>query len=152
MSERKPKHTVRLASFVVVYEGDEILLHRRCNTGYHDGEYDVPSGHVEEDEMPNVAASREVLEEVGLVVNPADLELYHINTNETETPEAPYLNLLFRVPLSKCIGTPTIMEPDKCDDLSMFSTITLPVITNTVRLAVQHFGDKTVSFSQIMVK
>ena len=40
------------AVYLILKEGDKILLGRRVNTGYHDGDYTVPSGHVEAGEFP----------------------------------------------------------------------------------------------------
>ena len=46
-------------------DGDvEILLHRRKNTGYKDGKWDMAgSGHVEENETAKMAVVRECAEE-----------------------------------------------------------------------------------------
>lgn len=38
----------------------------------------IPSGHVEDGESPVVAAARELAEEAGCVIDPADLELFAI--------------------------------------------------------------------------
>ena len=43
-----------------------VLLSRRYQTGWHDGEYSVPAGHVEAGETVTQAALREAREEVGL--------------------------------------------------------------------------------------
>ncbi len=44
----KQKYKVVLSVFIAVYENrvghTEILLHRRINTGFRDGYYDMPSG------------------------------------------------------------------------------------------------------------
>ena len=137
---KPPKHRVIPAAFTfVLNERGEVLLHRRFNTGFRDGEYDVPSGHpepgeVHEDntydgEMLNVTAARETLEEVGLEAEPKDLELFHLITNEGETPGKPYLYLFFRVALTACKGEARIMEPEKCDDLGWFAVDQIPEAT-----------------------
>src|SRR5512143_3734715 len=54
-------------------EGDRILLSRRYNTGYMDGHYSVPAGHLDGDEPVRQAAVRETREEVGLSIQPEDV-------------------------------------------------------------------------------
>lgn len=70
----------RSAVFIVLRNNDgAVLLHRRCNTGYMDGRYDLPSGHVEKGEPLLRAAVRELREETGVTVLEEDLRLWHIN-------------------------------------------------------------------------
>lgn len=48
----------------------EILLQKRCNTGYMDGKYDCAcSGHLEKGESLSMAVAREAKEEIGIDVN-----------------------------------------------------------------------------------
>ncbi|MEZ4200012.1 MAG: hypothetical protein R3B69_00180 [Candidatus Paceibacterota bacterium] len=35
------------AAYLFLIQENKILLHRRCNTGFKDGEYGVPAGHLE---------------------------------------------------------------------------------------------------------
>ena len=59
--------------------GREVLLHLRQNTGYMDGCWDFAgSGHVDENETARQAVARECLEELGITVNPADMEFVHL--------------------------------------------------------------------------
>ncbi len=51
----------------------EVLLHLRQNTGYRDGHWALVAGHVDPGESVVQAALREVREEVGVTVRPADL-------------------------------------------------------------------------------
>lgn len=61
-----------LASYCLVQVKDAILVQRRANTGYLDGFWALPSGHVHEGEDAVSAASRELAEETGLIVEPQD--------------------------------------------------------------------------------
>ncbi|HSR21480.1 MAG TPA: NUDIX domain-containing protein, partial [Anaerolineales bacterium] len=54
--------------------GDQILLSRRKDTGYRDGEYSVPAGHLDGGETVLAAGIREAQEEVGVQLEPAQLE------------------------------------------------------------------------------
>ncbi len=58
--------TYRAAVYVIPKRGDEILLFRRFNTGFGDGQYSFPAGHVEEGESVTATAIREALEEAGI--------------------------------------------------------------------------------------
>jgi len=147
------KHRVIPAVFIAVYSNaenyTEVLLHRRINTGFRDGYYDLPSGHVEPDEMPILAAVRELKEETNLEVSVKDLELFHIRTNESDTPGYPYLYMFFRVEKAKCKGNYMVNEPDKCDEVGFFKKSNLPEpTTESSRVAIENLDSKIVRFSQ----
>jgi 8-oxo-dGTP diphosphatase len=59
---------------VLIRDGEKILFVQRLHTGFMDGYYVVPSGHVETHETFTQAAVREVYEEVGLLIDPDHLE------------------------------------------------------------------------------
>jgi 8-oxo-dGTP pyrophosphatase MutT (NUDIX family) len=149
----REKHRVIPSVSIVVYakvaKDIEVLLHRRANTGFKDGYYDLPSGHVEPDEMPILAAVRELKEETDLDVKAEDLELFHVRTNEVDTPGSPYLYMVFRVEKGKCYGKYKINEPNKCDDMHFFKQSDLPKpITLASQIAIENLGSKVVLFSQ----
>ena len=58
---------------VLIRKQGKGLFVLRENTGFKDGEYCVPGGHVDPDETFRQAACREVMEEVGLHIRPEDL-------------------------------------------------------------------------------
>jgi 8-oxo-dGTP diphosphatase len=150
VTDMSDKHRVIPAVCMVVYDDDKVLLHRRINTGYRDGWYAPPGGHVEQDETVLEAAPRELREETGLIAKPEDFELFHIVTNDFETPGSPYLYLFCKIALKKCSGHYSITEPDKCDDMDMFPMNALPEKTpDYVRVVVAHLGSSAVTFSKI---
>lgn len=119
MTERE---LFKAAVFMVVRdEKGRVLLQRRANTGYMDGYYDFPSGHVEAGEGFATAAVRELAEETSLTADEVNLQLKHANVNHTNFP---YINIVFEVPVWQ--GTPHILEPDKCDDMQFFAVDALP--------------------------
>lgn len=149
----KERYKVTPAIFTLVYDTSanplEVLLHRRANTGFRDGEYDVASGHLEPTELPPEGAARELLEEYGLIAEPKKLSLFHIVMNEADTPEKPYIYLFFKIALAACTGSFAIQEPDRCDDLRMFPVSDLPDVVPHVRTAIQNLNNDFVTFSRI---
>jgi 8-oxo-dGTP diphosphatase len=114
------------AAYVVVRRGDEVLLLLRANTGYMDGYWAVPAGHVERGESAIAAAVRELEEEVGLVVDPADMEpvtAMH-RTGGNGDPIDERVDFFFTT--TKWTGEPRLMEPDKAAGLAWYSLDKLP--------------------------
>jgi len=59
-------------------KGKQVLLALRKNTGYRDGEYELPGGHVEAGEDLYDAMIREAEEELSINIKRQDLEIVHI--------------------------------------------------------------------------
>ncbi len=129
--------------FVIIRDDDgKVLLHLRARTGFMDGYYDLPSGHVEAGETLRAAAVRELKEEVGLNAAIKDLELVHIAQNNYDRP---YLNFVFEA--SNWTGKPTIGEPEKSDDVQFFSLKALPKIVPHLEGLLETFNKDTISFA-----
>ena len=73
----KERHKAVPASYLILKDGDKILLGRRTNTGYYDGWYTVPSGHVEVGELPLECLLREAYEEIGITFKKEDARFVH---------------------------------------------------------------------------
>ncbi len=114
------------AVYLLLIRNDEILLLRRFQTGYEDGNYSVVAGHVDGDEPAAAAMCREAYEEAGLEIDPSQLRLVH--TMHRITPSREALELFFAVEGS--LNEPTNQEPDKCDELAWFKLDALP--SNTI--------------------
>jgi ADP-ribose pyrophosphatase YjhB (NUDIX family) len=115
------RHAPPLAVHLLFRRGSEVLLLRRANTGYRDGMYSVPAGHVEAGESATGAACREALEEVGLELSPRDLE-FALVMHRFEGEER--LDLFFEV--RRWEGEPRNCEPVKCDELWWYPLEALP--------------------------
>ena len=64
---------------VVIHRNGKVLLLRTAG-GKHDGEWDLPGGHIKSDENVISALQRETFEETGLTISsPQDLNLNHGN-------------------------------------------------------------------------
>ena len=105
----------------------------RANTGYHDGEYDLPAGHLDGGEPGTVATAREAAEELGITVDPTKL-IFVVLTHGLFSDEKEYYNITFQA--HDWAGEPKIMEPDKCHGLDWFSLDNLPanITPNTKRI------------------
>jgi len=57
-----------LAIYCIVRDGNKVLMLQRANTGYADGKWSFPAGHVDEGESLTAAACRELKEETGLEI------------------------------------------------------------------------------------
>lgn len=112
------------AVYLLLRRGEEILLMRRKGSGYYDGWYSVPAGHVEAGELPVVALLREMKEELGITLDKNNLRLVHTmyRTKHDETGER--VDLFFTA--AKWIGEITNTEPHKCDDIQWFPINALP--------------------------
>ncbi len=55
------------------FRENQILLIRRFNTGFADGQYSVPAGHLDGNETVIDAARREAEEEVNVQIEPQDI-------------------------------------------------------------------------------
>lgn len=121
----------------LVLDGSRVLLARRRGSGYHDGEFGLPAGHVDGGEPLRAALVREVVEEVGIVVRPEDAELVLTAHLAPERPgDREYLHAFFVV--RRWDGEPRIGEPEKCDELRWAELDDLPSDTvDHVRAAVE---------------
>lgn len=135
------RFSLRCAVFLILIKDDKILLSRRFNTGHEDGNYSLIAGHLDGNESATIALSRESLEEAGIEVNPNDLNLVHTMHDLVDGVE--YINLFFKTDTWK--ENPTILEPDKCDDLSWFPFDHLPKNTiNYIKQAIENIKDKEI--------
>ena len=110
------------AVYLVLIEHGRILLVRRSNTGYQDGNYSLVAGHLEADESLTQAMAREAMEEAGVGIQREDLEVVHVM--HRTAPDSERIDL-FMKPASWS-NSPRIMEPDKCDDMGWFPLNDLP--------------------------
>ena len=103
------------------FRENQVLLLRRFNTGYADGQYSVPAGHLDGDETVIAAAAREAQEEVGV-----RLEADHIRYSSVMHRLDGDERVDFFVLVDKWEGEPFNAEPNKCDDLLWSDVDDLP--------------------------
>ncbi|MEV0457076.1 NUDIX hydrolase [Catellatospora methionotrophica] len=117
----KHREQAIVAVHLILRRDDDVLLGLRINTGWSDGCWHLPAGHLEAGESPLDALVRETAEELGLSLDPAQVELVHTVHCRGE---ASRLQLFFQV--RQWSGSPVNAEPDKCADLHWFSLRKLP--------------------------
>lgn len=113
------------AVYLFLLDGDEkLLMAKRENTGFQDGMYSVPSGHVEADESLTDAMIRESIEEIG--VKPLDLEFVHLlyRDNKMGINSRTYVDVYFIA--RSYSGEIENKEPNKCSEVSWISLKDLP--------------------------
>ena len=107
---------------VLLIKDNKIFLIRRINTGWEDGKYCVPSGHIDQDETALQAAAREGLEEAGVKIKTEDLKLVQIMHR---CQERTYIDLTFVA--DKWEGEPNNAEDGNfADQAEWFSLNELP--------------------------
>jgi 8-oxo-dGTP diphosphatase len=139
MSRRTFPVTVHL----LFIDENKILLARRFNTGYRDGEYSVPAGHLDGNETVIAAGIREAKEEVGVTLNAKDMVFSSV-MHRVEGDE----RVDFFVMVNKLDGEIINAEPDKCDDLRWTNMNDLPtnIIPYVARAIQNHLNG--VSFDE----
>jgi len=119
------RHKIIPASYLLLFRNDKILLSRRFNTGYEDGNYSVPAGHVEQGETFTGCLIREAKEEIGVIIKPKDLKVTHVMCRNSGTKENNERIDVFFV-VTKWTGNIENKEPHKCEDISWFDIDNLP--------------------------
>ncbi len=119
------RNTIVPAAYIVFMRNeDEILLSRRFNTGYEDGNYSLPAGHIEHGETAIDCIIREAKEEVGVTVQASDVAIAHVMYRLAPHQDRDRICFVMRVVSWQ--GEPKNMEADKCDDVSWFKIDALP--------------------------
>lgn len=130
------------AVYLILMRDKKILLLRRKNTGFEDGNYSLIAGHVDENEGPISALVREAQEEANIRVDRNNLRLAHVMYRKK--PEEERIDFFFVAETWE--GEPQNMELEKCDDLSWFSLDHIPQNTIPyIRDAIEkHIAHKTI--------
>ena len=133
---------------LLFFRKNQILLLRRFNTGFEDGNYSVPAGHLDGGETVRMAAVREAYEEIGVHIEIkaiAFATVMHRKSYDTLLPlsstgAGASERVDFFVHIKAWDGEPFNAEPNKCDELRWCDLDTLPRnIIPYVKQAVQNF-------------
>jgi len=141
IKNKKERHKNVPASYLVLFRDNKVLLLKRMNTGYEDGNYSMIAGHVDAGETFTECIIREAKEEAGITLKQEDLRVVHVmhrDSGELENNER--VDVFFTA--EKWDGKIENKEPHKCGDLSWFELDSLPENTVPhVREVIQHIRD-----------
>jgi len=112
------------SGYLLLIKEGKVLLSKRKNTGYEDGNYGLPSGHLEPHETVRDCCAREAKEEIGITIKAEDLELVHM-MHRRQLDE----RIDFFFVTSVWEGQIVNMEAEKCAELSWFAVDSLPLNT-----------------------
>ena len=114
---------------------NQILLSKRFNTGFMDGYWSLPAGHVEQNETIFEAIIRESKEEINLDIQENQLNLFQLRHHTDESR----FNFYFSCKATN-FGKITNNEPNKCSELRWFDVYNLPQKTiNSVKNVIINF-------------
>ena len=118
----------------LIREGN-ILLLRRFNTGYEDGNYSVIAGHLDGNEEVKSAMIREAREEAGIELSETNLQAVSVMHRKSSEER-----IDFFLSATSWSGEITNREPDKCDLLAWFDIDNLPEnVIPYVRKAIDNY-------------
>ncbi|MFI1172909.1 NUDIX hydrolase [Streptomyces melanogenes] len=106
---------------VLIRDGHVLLSLRKG--GYASGQWQVPSGHLDEGEPTDDGTAREGFEEIGVTVHTRDLELAHF-IDHRAPGEEPRLGVFYRA--LTWDGEPYNAEPDKCGGIAWYPLDNIP--------------------------
>lgn len=144
---KAPRNAATTAVYLILRDGDRILLARRANTGYQDGLYSVPAGHIDANELPTEALVREIKEEIGIAIHPAHARFVHISFRPKHDATGDRVDYYFEA--RQWEGEVTNQEPHKCDDLRWVSVAELPENTSPHVRAALEAVERGEAFSEL---
>lgn len=113
----------RLVSAIHIFfiRDGELLLLRRANTGYQDGNFSVVAGHLDGNETVKQAAVREAREEVGVKLTPQDLNVVQVMHRRSQDERIDWF-----LTTEHWQGEIRNREPERCDLLAWHRIDDLP--------------------------
>ncbi len=119
----KERNKLPISVQLLLEKEDKILLMKRKNTGYEDGKYSLPGGHVESNEEIRKALIREAKEEIGVKIDLQDIELYKV-LNRKVSKEQEYIDFIFKA--NHWTGSITNEEKEKCEEIKWVDINKIP--------------------------
>ncbi len=143
MRNQKERFKVIASIYLLLIKNNKILLQKRANTGYEDGNYGLPAGHLENNESLKDGLIREISEEIAIKLDKKDVKLVHSMHRKEKD-----IRIDFFFTAKKYIGTPINNEPEKCEEIKWFyleklPKNTIPYIRKAIQLALdgQYFSE-----------
>lgn len=142
---KNERYKIKIACYMIIFVDDKLLLMKRQGSGFHDGKFSVPSGHLESGETPLEAAARETFEETNLTVTEAEFSSV-IYRRVENIPNDDYVDFFFVC--RSFTGTPKIMEPNKCSEIILAEIDELQEISMVpyVELAIRNMLNENLEY------
>ena len=121
----KERFKIVPTSHLILIKDNKILLTRRFNTGWQDGNYSVVAGHLDGNETFLQAMVREAEGEANINLEEKHLNVVHVMHRKSDDER-----IDFFIQARNWKGIPKIMEPNKCNDMKWFDINDLP--NNTI--------------------
>lgn len=138
----KERFKLRAAVYLLLIKDNKVLLSRRFNTGWMDGNYSLIAGHLDGDETVSQAMIREAFEEANVTIKKENLIPATVIHRKSDKE---YIDFFFVA--KNWIDEPKIGEPDKCDDLSWFPLNDLPDnLLPYIKEAIENYKNKIAFF------
>ena len=138
------KFTYIGSSYLFLIENNKILLQRRFQTGFMDGFYGVPAGHLDGNETAREGCAREIKEEIDIDIKPNELDVVHVMHRKAAND----VRIDFFMVANSYSGEIKNADPHKCDDLSWFDLDDLPEnVVDYVKIAIENYRNG-ISYSE----
>ncbi len=110
---------------LLIEKDGKLLMLRRANTGYEDGKWSLPAGHIDLGEPASDALIREAREELGITI--IKFSFVHVLHKRNIGYDEEYIDLFFRC--TEWDGDIINIEKNKCSALEWHSAAKLPLDT-----------------------
>ncbi len=125
-----------IAVHLFLIREEHILLLRRYNTGYADGQHSVIAGHLDGNEEVKTAMIREAWEEAGIEIDPSQLQVVGVMHRKAGDERIDFF-LVATQWANEIINK----EPHKCDELAWYPLDALPDATIPyIRTAIANYS------------
>lgn len=132
------------AVYLLLKKNNQILLMQRANTGYQDGMYSLPAGHLDGDETLATAMAREAWEEIGIKLDSNDLSIVHVQHRRSSEQDLSNERIDFYFTYEDNSAEPSNMEPLKCSELRWVNLDQIPDNTIThLKMALNEIASDT---------
>lgn len=118
----KERFRIYIAAYLILKKDGKILLSKRRNTHYQDGNYILPAGHLEGKETAKQCIIREAKEEAGITLNQNNIHVIHVT--HRLAPDREYIDIYLTA--NTWEGEVINTEPEKCEELKWFPLDHLP--------------------------
>ncbi|MDR0300957.1 MAG: NUDIX domain-containing protein [Treponema sp.] len=125
-----------VAVHLFLLDGENILLLKRYNTGYEDGNYSVIAGHLDGNEDVYNAMIREAKEEAGIDIELKDIKI--VQVMHRKKPNEERIDYFFCC--NKWSNEVKNAEPEKCSELKWYPIKNLPENTiEYIKFSIKNF-------------